>query len=186
MGDDFLASAASFGLVSMMLCSYAFKEAALIDLDDIQQKMSQEQRELYVVNQGTLTIITVASTIGAIIFSLILFSVQFSIEGARIRREARASRARRLRFVANDKEVRASKMQVGCFHLFLSHVWGTGQDRTGTLGIERRSQVAVSFRSSSPLPFLPYARPMVGRDAGRKAETPRNGSRLPCLFGRGR
>ena len=98
MSDDFLASASSFAMVAMFLCSYAFKDAALTGLDDIKQRMSEEQRELYVVNQGTLSFIMIASTLGAIAMSIVLFIVQFSIEGARMRREARASKARRLRY----------------------------------------------------------------------------------------
>ena len=35
MADDFLASAASFCLVAVFLCSYAFKYSALIHIDDV-------------------------------------------------------------------------------------------------------------------------------------------------------
>ena len=129
MSDDFLASASSFAMVAMFLCSYAFKDAALTGLDDIKQRMSEEQRELYVVNQGTLSFIMIASTLGAIAMSIVLFIVQFSIEGARMRREARASKARRLRYKANNREVHVLELDDRHFHTFLSHVWGTGQDQ---------------------------------------------------------
>ena len=129
MSDDFLASGSSFALVAIFLCSYAFKDSALTGLNDIKQRMSEEQRSLYVVNQGTLTLIMIASTIGAIILSFVLFVIQFSIEAARMRREVRASKARRLRYKSNNEEVCVVQLDDRHFHTFLSHVWGTGQDQ---------------------------------------------------------
>ena len=58
--------------------------------------MSIEQQDLYIVNQHTLTFIMLLSVLGTLVLSFILFVVQFSIEGARLRREARAKLARRL------------------------------------------------------------------------------------------
>jgi uncharacterized integral membrane protein len=49
--------------------------------------------------------------------------------GRQLQRDARAARARRLRLRANNEEVRAPSIPSGHFHVFLSHVWGTGQDQ---------------------------------------------------------
>jgi len=129
MSDDFLASGSSFALVAIFLCSYAFKDSAFFGLDDIKQRMSEEQRDLYVINQGTLTLIMIASTLGSILLSFVLFIIQFSIEAARMRREQRASKARRLRYKSNNQEVRVMDLDDQHYHTFLSHVWGTGQDQ---------------------------------------------------------
>jgi len=129
MADDFLASAASFGLVAIFLCSIAFKDHEIFGLSDIQDRMSTEQRSLYVVNQSSLTVVMIASVLGALILSFVLFIVQFIIEGRRLRREVLAMKARRLRFKSDQQEVRAPVIELGHFHTFLSHVWGTGQDQ---------------------------------------------------------
>jgi len=91
---------------------------------------------LYIVNQLTLTAIMLGSTLGSLVLSFILFFVQLTIEGQRLRREALASKARRLRHKADDKAVTAPQLPFSSmmpaakfFHLFLSHVWGTGQDQ---------------------------------------------------------
>ena len=129
MLDDFLASAASFCLVIVFLCSYAFKDAALTGLDDIQRAMSGEQTEVYVVDPAILTMLIVASVLGAIVVSFVLFAIQFSVEGARLRREELAGKARRLRYRDSDLVAVAPSLAVGDYHIFLSHVWGTGQDQ---------------------------------------------------------
>ena len=51
----------------------------------------------------------------------------------RVRREARASKARRLRYKSDSQEVHPPELPISSFkkhfHTFLSHVWGTGQDQ---------------------------------------------------------
>jgi len=127
--DDYLASAASFCLVVIFLCSIAFKYASLVDLDDIREKMSREQRIVYIINQETLTLILIASVFGAIVLSLIFLFKQVADESVRRRRESLASKARRLRYRDGNQEVTAPPIGDNGYHLFLSHVWGTGQDQ---------------------------------------------------------
>jgi hypothetical protein len=129
MSDDLLASSLSFCVAAIFLCSYAFKEASLTGLGAIQDKMSIEQRSLYILNQGTLSAIVTCGVIAALVISGVIFVFQFAEEAARVRREALASKARRLRYVHNDKEVDVPNINAGEFHLFLSHVWGSGQDQ---------------------------------------------------------
>ena len=128
ISDDYLASAASLAIVVIFLTSYAFKDAELVNLPDIQDKMATEQRERYVLSQVTLTIIMLIGVLGALVFSVVLFFVQLSIEGERLRSEALANKARRLRYRDDDTRVRAPPIDKGGYHIFLSHVWGTGQD----------------------------------------------------------
>ena len=80
----------------------------------------------------------IGSMLGTLVLSFILFVVQFIIEGRRMRREALASKARRLRYKADDTEVTAPGLPSSStalatktfFHTFLSHVWGTGTSLT--------------------------------------------------------
>ena len=95
--------------------------------------VSIEQHDLYVVNPRALTFIMLGSVLGTLALSFILFVVQFTIEGHRLRREARASKARRLRYKTDNEETKAPELPSSStasaakfFHTFLSHVWGTG------------------------------------------------------------
>ena len=141
MPDDFLASTSSFGLVAIFLCSYAFKDFELVGLEDIYIRMSQEQRRLYIVNQTTLTFIMLASVLGTLFLSFILFIVQLAVEGQRLRREALASKARRLRFRINNEQVQPPSIAPGHYHTFLSHVWGTGQDQMRSAKDDAQTQI---------------------------------------------
>jgi hypothetical protein len=145
--SDYLASASSFCIAILLLCCYAFKHAALIDIEDIQDTMAAEQRSLYTVDQASLTIIAVGSIVGTLLVCALLFAVQTGIEAQRARDAARSAQYRRLRYVGDGIEVelgtpvipekapsQIDPTHVGSalsvlFHLFLSHVWGTGQDQ---------------------------------------------------------
>ena len=133
IADDYLASASSFGLVAFFLCSIAFKVESLVGLEDIASKMSIEQESYYSVNQALLILTMFACVVGAFVFSSVLFIVQVAIEGRKRRREALASKARRLRYKADNREVCPPELSTSSpkkhYHTFLSHVWGTGQDQ---------------------------------------------------------
>ena len=107
----------------------SFKEAALSDHSDIQEKMSREQFETYVTDTATFSIIVVVSLLLTVCFAVFLFVVQAAAEARRARREALADKARRLRYRADDTEVRAPSIDERGFHIFLSHVWASGQDQ---------------------------------------------------------
>ena len=129
LADDLLASLVSFALVVMFACSIAFKYAALTDLSELRPLLTREQQQLYILNNADLTFILIACVVGALIGSFVIFALQLTAEGERLRREARASQARRLRWLEDGDEVEAPAIEAGNFHLFLSHVWGTGQDQ---------------------------------------------------------
>ena len=84
LSDDLLAAALSFCVVAVFLCSYAFKDAALTGLEAIQDKMSIEQRSLYILNQATLSAIMVCGVIAALVISGIIFIFQLAEEAARV------------------------------------------------------------------------------------------------------
>ena len=116
----------SFSLVVVFVMLYAFKEAALLDLTDIQNKMSQEQRETYVLNYVQLSFILVASVMGALIASFLIFLVQLRVETERAAREARNAKLRRLQYRVSGKEVTISALPddlngMKFWHVFLSH-----------------------------------------------------------------
>ncbi|KAL3925719.1 MAG: hypothetical protein SGPRY_003584 [Prymnesium sp.] len=76
--DNFLASVASFCLLVVFLCATAFKYLSLTNLEDIQDKMSIEQRRVYVVGDGALLGILIASSIVTLACSVGIFLVQLA------------------------------------------------------------------------------------------------------------
>ena len=135
--------------MSPPLCRYA----ELTGLDDLKPILSREQRDLYILNNATLTFLLLTSSIGALLLSGILFLVQLAAEGARVRREARASKARRLRHVEHLDEVVAPVLAEGHhWHLFLSHVWGTGQDQMRIIKQRLLEMVPGALRCSTLVP----------------------------------
>lgn len=104
MFDNFLASACSFGLVTIFFCAYSFKYLTLTELPDIQSKLSREQRLVYAINPVVVGFIAVGALLGTLAFSLILFAITFHQEQKRLRREARAAKARRLRYETDNEE----------------------------------------------------------------------------------
>ena len=129
LSDDYLASASSFALLVVFLCATAFKYMALTSLEDIQARMSEEQRQIYVVSAGRLSTLMLVSLLGTILVSLVIFAVQVAAERRRLRREAASSKARRLRLKGTQEEAKVPNIGTDAFHTFLSHVWGTGQDQ---------------------------------------------------------
>ena len=143
--DNYLASASSFSVVIVLLSFVGFKNAALVDLPDIQEKMSREQKDVYLLDTGLLTTVLFLSVLSSLVVATVIFFFQLAAETARRHGEARASSARRLRYVSDDREVELGPPAIpektptsfeptyqmgavsGCFHIFLSHVWGTGQ-----------------------------------------------------------
>ena len=144
--DDQIASSSSFCLIVIFLCSYAFKNAALVDLEEIQLKMSHEQHDLYVFDSAILSAILIGALVGTLLVSGVIFVIILRIERVRRRNEARAARARRLRSLNDDQEVLLRRLPAltelvhnaypkraspsprsGPFHLFLSHDGQHGQ-----------------------------------------------------------
>jgi len=66
---------------------------------------------------------------GMLIFLLVLEPFAVALEGTRRRRERMEQRARRLCYAKSRKLVAAPRIQKGGYHIFLSHVWGSGQDQ---------------------------------------------------------
>mmetsp|Transcript_78334 Transcript_78334/g.155678 ORF Transcript_78334/g.155678 Transcript_78334/m.155678 type:complete len:737 (-) Transcript_78334:352-2562(-) len=137
--DNYLASASSFSLLALFLTCIVFKYADLTDLDDIQVRLSEEQRKTYNVQTAAFVLILLASLFGTLLVSVIIFAQHFRAESRRRRREARAARARRLRYLKGHEEVPAPQLTaigeqewassrgITPWHLFLSHNWAEGQ-----------------------------------------------------------
>ena len=76
---------------------------------------------------------------------MLLFVVK-AAEVAELRqREAALAKARRMLFRVNDQAVPAPPLNGKVFHLFLSHVWGTGQDQVRIIKQRLREMIPDLF-----------------------------------------
>ena len=122
--DDYLATASSFGLLMLFVCSIVFKYTTLTDTEDIQDKMSIEQKGDYVVSTLAISIILVASVLGSLVMVALIAVVQVIIE------TKKSMALRRLKYVKDSKWVELAPLgDPQAFHLFLSHAWPAAQDR---------------------------------------------------------
>ena len=85
------------------------------------------------VPAGILSIVIFACVLGSIAFTVLIIIQQANEERRRQEALARANKARRLKSVETNKDIVPPKApeidgKKG-YHLFLSHVWGTGQDQ---------------------------------------------------------
>ena len=102
---------------------------ALTNLPELTERMSLEQRDDFLLPLAAIEAFMALSILLTVACSLGIFIVKLSQERDRIRREARVARARRLRYTGHRTEVHVDAVPDSHFHLFLSHVWGTGQDQ---------------------------------------------------------
>ena len=137
--------------------------AALTDLEDIQRKMNREQRQLYTMDSAVFTVFLAISVFGALIASTVICAQQITVESKRVRREALAAKARRLRYAKDDTEVPAPPMATeGGYHIFLSHVWGTGQDQSNPCRASNHGPAPCFSRRS----LVPRSSPRIDRHSG--------------------
>ena len=130
----------------------------------LRNKMSRELRDTYVVRSFPLTVILLASALGALMFSTVLFCIQLAVEGARRRREARASKARRLRYATDDSEVNlpaltAARPPTPRFHVFLSQcAAGPQSPDLGVMGCPRPCRCShLEVLRSTPASAVPVS-----------------------------
>jgi len=122
--DDYLAAASSFSLLMVFFCSVIFKYASLTASEDLQDKMSIEQKGDFIISNTVLSIILIASVLSSLVFSAVLLVVQIIVE---IKDRAKL---RRLKYVATGEWVECKTLHdPQAYHLFLSHAWPAAQDR---------------------------------------------------------
>lgn len=130
--DDFIANSASFSLAVVYLCSLMFKVATLTEMEEVLERISLEQRADYYVPSVTISWILLTAVVGALLLSFGLLLAQLARERTAMARELKSRKARRLRNKRTHEEVMVPPIPdepKRHFHIFLSHVWGTGQDQ---------------------------------------------------------
>ena len=111
--DDYLATASSFGLLMVFICSIFFKYTSLTDTEDIQDKMSIEQKGDYIVSTLAISIILVASVLGSLVMVALIAIAQVVAE------TRKAMALRRLKYAKDGKWVELPPLgDPQAFHLF--------------------------------------------------------------------
>jgi hypothetical protein len=126
--DDYIGKVASFFLLMYFGCCFVFKVLERLERPEYVAIQTASQRRLD--RLPMIGVITFGTAFGVTVISAIIVVVQVREERDRRRQDARAAKARRLRFIDSHKEVTPPLLRVGLvYHVFLSHVWGTGQDQ---------------------------------------------------------
>jgi hypothetical protein len=103
----------------------------LTELQTVNAALSREQQRDFRMPSFALTGGLIASIAFGLVASIFILIAQLRMESARMEREKRWAKARRLRNKANGAEVTIPHIPRGVpmfFHIFLSHTWG--YDRT--------------------------------------------------------
>lgn len=145
--DNFLALGCNTCLSLLFLGSILFQYSSLIDSPNLQLIMGDEQEDIYSMDERAVTILLFLCAVGTLIVCAFILTIQVYVDIKRRQRDERAAKARRLRHKVDGSEVLLPlpvpmaprptdfeptyKMGAvsGLFHIFLSHVWSTGQDQ---------------------------------------------------------
>lgn len=132
------ANACSFLLLIFFLGCNVAKIATLVELQRVQEIISNEQESDFHVPSVMLSATLFSCVIVTLVASFAMLLVQLAVERERAARDARAAKARRLRYIQNSAEVLVPALpHRDGFHLFLSHTWGTGQDQSSGAASEQ-------------------------------------------------
>jgi len=126
LSDGWVAMASSVAMLVLFVWAIISKYSELADTT--YEIISPEQRRTFGIRfEAEICFIAAA---GIIIFTFLLLLGQIREEHKNLQYKARVALARRLRYQKDGTEVLAPKLARGqAFHMFLSHVWGTGQDQ---------------------------------------------------------
>lgn len=127
--DGFLAATCSFFLTTCFASAAVLKYNTLVEVQQQDSLLSLEQQADFVHSSSTLALTFLVSTLGSLPVVFGILAYEISAEREKQRQEARGETNSKLRYVANDREVKLPPITASQFHVFLSHVWGTGQDQ---------------------------------------------------------
>ena len=120
-GDDYFAKGCNFALTSLFFFSVILKVSVLTD--EVDSVMSQHLRSRFSFDAGLVSIAMVLSIIGALALATVMATRQL----------VAAARLPIIKLKATKTPPQLPLAKSGIWHLFLSHIWGTGQDQCATI-----------------------------------------------------
>ena len=164
--DNALALGCSFSLCILLTCCVFYKFASLTELEELQARMSIEQRGDYGLASIALTSFFIVCTFGALVVTTLLLVARLGREALRTPRRLLYLQGDEevpppLAFVRNDDRLMemlhsgnlyrrdpAGRVELpefhpgaGPFHVFLSHNWKHGQEKMRIVKSELREMV---------------------------------------------
>lgn len=130
VADNFVALISSGTVVTLFFACVVSKGALLVTNEDVRSHLSLEMKHIYNVRPVLIMLIMFVAAFLTLASTSYMMIHQAAADTQRRANEARAKKARRLKYVKTDADVLPSKIKPNEYHLFLSHVWGTGQVQT--------------------------------------------------------
>ena len=150
--DDFLASAASFALLMLFICSIIYKYVELTDTEDVFNKMSLEQQQDYGVPAVFLSVILTVSVIGAIVVAAALVTIEVAIKHRNL------AKLRRLKYITDGSWVLCKPLaDPQAFHLFRAFIYSNLWLITCRISLTLAANPEVC--SWTPVPAVSHAWP---------------------------
>ena len=139
--DDLLGVITSFLLAIFFLTCFLLKYIGLTEITLLQERMSLEVKEDFLIDTSGITAVLIVCVLGTIALTMLIFIVQTASARRHQILEERERAARRLLHKSSHKPVElqpwnneAATTSNGAdgeesWHVFLSHVWGPGQEQ---------------------------------------------------------
>ena len=127
--DGFLALAASFALTVLFFSCILLKLGVLVSLGEVRAILPNKLLAVFDIPSDSLVVVIFTSVVFTLAFTALTVSLQLKNERDRVLKASLEQKARRLRYEVDDSEVQPHPIDDGYFHIFLSHVWITGQDQ---------------------------------------------------------
>ena len=120
-GDDLFANACGFSLSALFFFSVILKQGVLTEA--VNEVLTEQLRGRFGFDAGIVTVGMVASIVGSLVIAFGIAAKQLA-DGARLPI---------IKLVATRAAPELSLAEGVTWHLFLSHIWGTGQDQCATI-----------------------------------------------------
>ena len=115
-GDDFFATLCNFVLTALLFLCVVLKLAVLGE--ELEPFLTEDMKSAYVFDSGLVGVGFAAGILGAVVVAIIFAVHQLAV----------AAQKQVIRIKATGRMPELTLGDAQKWHLFLSHIWGTGQD----------------------------------------------------------
>ena len=119
--DDTFATMCNFLLTAILFMCFVLKQAVLVE--EVEAYLSEETRSIYLFDSGIASAALIGAAVLALLVTLYVTMWQLTV----------AARKPDIRLLATDNRPVLQMVGQCRWHLFLSHIWGSGQDQNATI-----------------------------------------------------
>ena len=128
LADGFLAKACGFSLAVFFFSCVLLKIGTLTELQAVRERLPPSLRQDFANPTVLITAVLLFSVLISLVVAAGLMLLQLEEERAHEQRKEALKHQRQLRYVRTNQPVVLPTVDVGHYHLFLSHVWSFGQE----------------------------------------------------------